>query len=174
MSDKIVIADASPLIALARIGHIHLLQQLFTEVVMTETVRQEVLSGGDFADSAPVEQAIQAGWLQVKPLPDTLDSRSGTSDVWLDGLDPGEKSSILWALALKHSGQATQLIIDEAKDRAVARRLSLELIGSAGIIATAKRLGFIPQARPLLEQLQASGYYLSQTVVDVALKIAGE
>lgn len=172
MSNTMVIADASPLIALARIGHLHLLQQLFTEVFMTETVRQEVLAGNSFADSASVEQATQAGWLRVRPLPEAL--YSVTSESLLDGLDPGEKSSILWALELQESGQTPRLIIDDAKGRAAARRLSLELMGSAGIIAIAKRLGVVPLARPLLEQLQASGYYLSQTVVDTALRIAGE
>ncbi|EIJ34857.1 DUF3368 domain-containing protein [Thiothrix nivea] len=172
MSNTVVIADASPLIALARINHLHLLPQLFSEVFMTETVRQEVVSGGNFADSKPVEQAIKAGWLQVKKLPES--QYKTANQLLLDGLDPGEKSSILWALELQDNGQLTRLIIDDAKGRAAARRLSLELIGSAGIIATAKRLDLIPHARPLLEQLRASGYYLSQTVVDAALKIAGE
>lgn len=35
MKPVIVIADASPLIALARIQHLHLLREIFTDVVMT-------------------------------------------------------------------------------------------------------------------------------------------
>lgn len=174
MKHPVVIADASPLIALARIGHLHLLRDVFGEVVLTEIVQQEVLAGGDFADAIPVEQAIQAGWLQPKPSPEAMNDLATIARTGVAGLDPGEKSSILLALAYQQSGHTTRLIIDEMKCRAVARHLSLELIGSAGIIAIAKRLELIPLARPLLERLQASGYYLSQAVVDNALRIAGE
>lgn len=168
MNPVIVIADAGPLIALARIGHIHLLREVFGGVVMTEVVQQEVLLGGDFADSTPIENAIQEGWLQVEVSPRTM---VGTDLEWLD---PGERSAILLALEYQQDGQTPQLVIDEAKGRAAAQSLSLELIGSAGIIATAARLGLIRQARPLLENLRASGYYLSRTVINSALKVAGE
>jgi predicted nucleic acid-binding protein len=164
----VVIADAGPLIALARIGHIHLLREIFTEVVMTETVQQEVLSGGDFAESVLIEDAILEGWLQVWVSPNTM---AGTDLEWLD---PGERSSILLALDYQQNGQTPRLVIDEAKGRAAAKSLSLELIGSAGIIATASRLGLIPLAHPLLQHLRASGYYLSQTVIETALNVAGE
>jgi len=40
----LVIADASPLIALTDIGRLSLLKYLFGEVVITDVVRQEVLS----------------------------------------------------------------------------------------------------------------------------------
>jgi hypothetical protein len=168
MKPVVVIADASPLIALARIRHLHLLREIFTEVVMTETVQQEVLLGGNFADSALIEKAMQEGWLQIRCSPSTIASAD------FEWLDPGERSSILLALECQHNRQTPRLVIDEAKGRAAAQSLSLELIGSAGIIATAARLGLIPQARPLLESLHASGYYLSQTVIDLALKSAGE
>ena len=168
MKPVIVIADASPLIALARIQHLHLLREIFTDVVMTEIVQQEVLSGGNFADSVVIRAAIQEGWLQVCHSPSDND---GTHLEWLD---PGERSSILLALEYQRNRHTPRLVIDEAKGRAAAQNLSLELIGSAGIIATAARLGLIPQARPLLESLRASGYYLSQTVVELALKSAGE
>ncbi len=173
MSDAVVIADASPLIALARIGHLHLLHELFSTVVMTDIVRQEVLLGGDFADSVPIQQAVDAGWLQVMALPVLLNAPANLT-AYVDGLDPGETSAILWAADLQQAGQSVLLVMDEAKGRAVARQLSLEIMGSAGVIATAKRLRLIPQALPLLERLCASGYYLSQTVVDAALRIAGE
>ncbi len=58
MKAVVVIADAGPLIALARIGHLHLLREIFSNVLITATVQQEVLLGGDFADSARLENAI--------------------------------------------------------------------------------------------------------------------
>ncbi|MDD5394274.1 MAG: DUF3368 domain-containing protein [Thiothrix sp.] len=173
MSEMTVIADASPLIALARIRHLHLLQALFGEVMLTDVVAQEVLSGGDFADAEPVRAAIGIGWLKVTPY-NTSATTPTTLTAYLEGLDPGETSSIFWAAELQQAGKSPLLIMDEAKGRAVARSLALEVMGSAGVIAIAKRSGLIPRARPLLESLRASGYYLSQTVIDAALKIAKE
>lgn len=167
MKAVVVIADAGPLIALARIRHLHLLREIFGDVLITATVQQEVLLGGDFADSALIENAIHEGWLQVRVSPSTMTSTE------LEWLDPGERSSILLALDYQQNGRTPRLVMDEAKGRAAARSLSLELIGSAGIIATATRLGMIQRARLLLESLHASGYY-SHTVIDAALKAAGE
>lgn len=172
MKQKVVIADASPLIVLARIEHIHLLHQLFNEVVLTDTVEQEVLAG-NFKDSALIKQAIQEGWLQVGGSSSDLTSPT-TALAQVEGLDPGEVTSILWAAELQKAGQSVMLIMDEAKGCKIARQLSLDMMGSAGIIATSKRLGLIEQAKPLLTRLSESGYYLSPTVVEMALKIAGE
>ncbi len=61
----IVIADASPLIALARVNGLGWLQQLFTEVVVTDVVLSEVLTGRYPDTETPIQQALAAGWLQA-------------------------------------------------------------------------------------------------------------
>lgn len=173
MTARVIIADASPLIALARINHLHLLRQLFKEVWLTDTVELEIFAGGH-SDSTPIRQAIKDGWLQVT----TSDVDSKDTDTIVaaevEGLDPGEATSILWATDLQDAGKQVVLIIDEAKGRKIAHRLSLEVMGSAGIIAIAKRVNLIEQAHPLLIQLCESGYRLSPTVIAAALRIAGE
>jgi len=50
----IVIADASPLIALARVNGLDWLQHLFTEVMLTDVVFAEVLTGRYPATEAPI------------------------------------------------------------------------------------------------------------------------
>lgn len=44
VSARPIIADAGPLIALSRIGRLALLEQVFGEVWITETVRHELLT----------------------------------------------------------------------------------------------------------------------------------
>lgn len=171
MIQKVIIADASPLIALARIEHFHLLQKLFGEVIITDIVRDEIMAGGH-ADASPVKVAIKAGWLIVKKIPDS--DKPVAESVWLTGLDAGEKSSLQFAVIQDQQNDAVLLIIDEVKGRRAARNLSLELIGSAGIIAVAKRKGLILSAGDLFSELKTSGYYLADSVVEMALKIAGE
>ena len=61
----IVIADASPLIALARVSRIVWLQDLFGEVVVTTVVLREVLTGRFPESEATIETAFAAGWLKT-------------------------------------------------------------------------------------------------------------
>ena len=89
----IVIADASPLIALARVGGLSWLEQLFTEVMLTEVVLAEVLTGHYLATEAPIRQALAAGWLKTVAFT--------TTDPALPDLDEGEASSIRLALSCK-------------------------------------------------------------------------
>ncbi len=52
MTQRVVIADAGPLLALARIEALNLLRQLFGRVCITRTVRDEILPAkAAFADS---------------------------------------------------------------------------------------------------------------------------
>ena len=107
----IVIADASLLIALARVGGLSWLQQLFTEVMLTE-----VLTGRYPDTEAPIRQALTAGWLQTVAI--------ATTEPALPDLDEGEASSI--RLALSRNGPAL-LLINERSGRAVAQELGLSV-----------------------------------------------
>ena len=50
----------------------------------------------------------------------------------------------------------------------------LALIGSAAVIGLAKTEGLVPAARPLLEHLVASGYFIGPSVVSAVLADVGE
>lgn len=47
MASRLVVADASPLIGLAAAGAFDLLRRLFGQVTITDSVRDEVLAGGE-------------------------------------------------------------------------------------------------------------------------------
>ena len=51
MAERLVAADASPLIGLASAGAFELLRMLFRQVTVTGAVRDEVLAGGDLPGS---------------------------------------------------------------------------------------------------------------------------
>lgn len=86
-------------------------------------------------------------------------------------LDPGESEAI--ALA-REVGGATTLIIDERRGRRVAKSLGLQVIGSAGLLVTAKDLGLISTVEPLLIRLRDSGLRLSYQLSDEILEAANE
>ena len=55
-----------------------------------------------------------------------------------------------------------------------AEALGLPLRGTVGLVLAAKQAGRIVAARPLLEQLRNKGMYLSDAVLNRALRRVGE
>ena len=159
----IVIADASPLIALARVGGLSWLQQLFTEVMVTDVVFAEVLTGRYPDTEAPIRQALAAGWLKTVAIANT--------DPALPDLDEGEASSI--RLALSRNGPAL-LLIDERSGRAVAQGLGLSVAGTAAVIGLARQRGLIPSARQVFAALHASDFRIAPAVIQAVQDRCGE
>jgi predicted nucleic acid-binding protein len=159
----IVIADASPLIALARVNGLDWLQHLFTEVMLTDVVLAEVLTGRYPATEAPIRQALAAGWLKTVAIP--------TTDPALPDLDEGEASSI--RLALSRNGPAL-LLIDERSGRAVAQDLGLSVAGTAAVIGLARQRGLITSARQVFTALHASDFRIAPAVIKAVLDRCGD
>lgn len=166
---RVVIADAGPLIALARIEALYLLRDLFGRVCITTTVQDELLPAeATFADSDLLAQALNEGWIDVVDVPPINYKPLNP------GVDAGEASSIQVAEQWQEAGDAVLIVMDDRAGRLEAKRRGLTLIGSAAVIGLAKTQGLIPAARPLLEQMVASGYFIGPSVVSVILANVGE
>ena len=159
----IVISDASPLIALARVNGLLWLQQLFTAVVITDVVLAEVLTGRYPETEAPIQQALAAGWLQAV----AVDS----SEPVLPDLDEGEAASIRLALV---SGPQVLQLIDERAGRAVAQELGLSVAGTAAVIGLARQRGLIPSARDVFAALHATDFRIAPAVIQAVLDRCGD
>ena len=64
--------------------------------------------------------------------------------------------------------------IDEASGRRMARLSGLLVTGSIGILLRAKQEGYPIVVREAIENMQSSGIWLSETVIEFALQQAGE
>lgn len=159
----IVITDASPLIALARVNGLDWLQQLFTEVVVTNVVLSEVLTGRYPDTEAQIQQALAAGWLQAAAIE--------TSEPALPDLDEGEAASIRLALS---SSEPVLLLIDERAGRAVAQELGLSVAGTAAVISLARQRGLIASARDVFAALHASVFRIAPAVIQAVLDRCGD
>ena len=159
----IIISDASPLIALARVDGLGWLQALFNEVLITEAVLSEVLTGSFAASEARIEAAIAAGWLRAV--------QCQSNAPVLPDLDEGEAASIRLALAL---GGETLLLIDERAGRSVAQEFGLQLAGTAAVIGLAKQRGLIASARNVFAELHASDFRIAAAVIQTVLERCGE
>ncbi|MEN9760864.1 MAG: hypothetical protein RI906_690 [Pseudomonadota bacterium] len=169
MTRRVVVADAGPLIALARIEALHLLRQLFGCVCITTTVRDEILPAkAAFADVDLLVRTLAEGWIVVVEVPQS-DYRPLNP-----GVDAGEASSIQAANHWREAGDAVLLVMDDRAGRLEAKSRGLALIGSAAVIGLAKTEGLVPAARPLLEQMVAAGYFIGPSIVSAVLCDLGE
>ena len=128
------VADATPLIALARIQRLELLRDLYEQVLIGSVVKAETIDAGSAARALGVEQlesAVDAGWLGVATANDIendltrrLSRRSR--------MHRSEAESV--ALA---SVRELPLLADDKEARSVARTLGVPLIGTAGVLLQA-------------------------------------
>jgi predicted nucleic acid-binding protein len=159
----VVIADASPLIALARVDGLGWLPALFGEVLVDEVVLAEVLPGRFPKSEGPIADALQVGWLRV--------ATTAPNAPALPDLDEGEAASIRLALA---SGPNVLLLLDERAGRAVARELGLNLAGTAAVIGQARHRGLIPSARAVFAALHARDCRIAPEIIQAVLEQCGE
>lgn len=164
---RIVVADAGPLIGLARIDRISLLTTLYGPVIVPETVLEELRVDSDRPGARGLADALATGLIEARALPkDCTPDLDRLSLV----LDAGEAAAIMLAQALS----CRFLLIDERRGRAIARRHAVPVVGLAGVLLAAKRRGLIEQVEPGLSALSQQGYRLSDTLIAEVLRLAGE
>jgi predicted nucleic acid-binding protein len=64
--------------------------------------------------------------------------------------------------------------IDELKGRCAALAAGLQITGALGLLARAKRLGFVPALRPLLNAMTRSGIWYDPALIARVLAGVGE
>jgi predicted nucleic acid-binding protein len=163
VADRLVVADASPLIGLAAAGAFDLLQRLFGQMSVTRSVHDEVMAGAPRPGASELARALQEDWIRVVEDP-------GGATAFPE-LGAGEASTL--AIALTHPGPRL-VLMDDPVGRARARSLDLEVSGVLGVVLAAKRAGLVEAVRPYLDRLADSGFRLADDVVEGVLAVAGE
>jgi len=159
MTDSPVV-NASPLIVLSRAGRLDLLHHFSARVVVPVAVAAEVAAHSDEAARALASEA----WLQQVPggpVPDAISA-------W--DLGAGESAVLAWALA--HPG--TVAVLDDYAARECAEVLGVPVRGTLGLVLAAKARGHVVAARPVIEELQRAGLYLSAGLVERVLSLVDE
>jgi len=159
--NKLVIADAGPLIAFARLHQIMLLPQIFGRVLVTDIVFRECAGRADFPESLFLHEAVANKQLELCIAPDF--------SAYAQKIDAGEASAI--AVAIEYG---CGVLMDDKAGRAMAKNAAVPVIGTVGVLVLAKRKGLVPLVKPLLKNLVASGYFLSDEIIAAALVAADE
>lgn len=160
----IVVSNTSPIMNLAVVGQVHLLERLYGKVYIPEAVWQELSAIG-----------IGQPWAAVMPTLSWLETRSGSNrslvDLLLLELDRGEAEAISLAIEIK----ADLLLIDERRGRTIASHLGLKFIGLLGALVEGKRRGYVAAVKPILDDLMAqAGFWVSGYLYARVLREVGE
>lgn len=147
----VCLPDTSCLIHLERIDHLDLLLALYEDLRIPPAVRDEY--GGVPDGITLVDSPSQP---LVRLLRRTVDA--GEAEV----------------IALGTDLDGAHVVLDDAAARREATELDLTVVGTIGLVLRAKDAGHLSVVRPLLDDLQKSGFWMSETLYEHALGRAGE
>jgi predicted nucleic acid-binding protein len=155
---EIWIVNASPLLSLARIGHMHLLSALAAEVLLPQGVITEVGRG-----PSPLGPTDLGTHRVVR-----VQEMHPTVAAWDLGLGEGE------VLSLAAATVGSRAILDDGAARRCAGALNVPVRGTLGVVLEAKRAGLVAAVAPLVKALQDTGLFLSDSLIQRALELCGE
>ena len=150
----VVVADAGPLIALAKIDQLSILKNHFVEITITEAVREECfVNDGD--DAQRIRECIQQGWIKIVSNPELINIHSRS-------LGMGEKTSIEFAM---QTNGPVLLILDDALARKKASAFCITIVGTVMLIYKAEQKQYLNNADDLVKELIARGYRVDDYVI---------
>jgi predicted nucleic acid-binding protein len=155
------VVNASPVIALAKVGRLHLLHDLCQELLVPEAVITEILAG---PPSDPARRAVESGW-GVRVAVDHI-----APDLLEWGLGTGESAVLTVAMERKPA----TAVLDDAAARTCAKALGIRVIGTLGALLRARKKNAISSVADVLKALQVAGLRLDNNVIRSALEGIGE
>lgn len=156
-----VVSNTTPIISLLKIDKLHILKNLYGEIVIPEEVFNEIEAGKNkefYTDLSKIE------WIKIEKVYDKK-----ALSYFLD-LDKGEAEAIV----LASEKNADLIILDESLGRFHAKHAGLKVTGTIGILLKAKQLNYITQLKPLLLELRTKSVWLSDSFIENVLKLANE
>jgi uncharacterized protein len=137
----IVIADAGPLIALAKVGGLEPLRQLYAPIFIAPAVYNEVITAGlllGAADASLLNNEYQQGAFEVRA-PTLAVLRIQAL------IGPGEEESIRLAIELK----ADWLLLDDFEANIASAEVSTKIQGTLGVLISAFRAGHLSREKAI-------------------------
>jgi len=157
-----VVSNTSPLLNLAIIGQLSLLNEQFGTILIPQAVREELRIENDLLGSRVIQEAIEVGWIQIEEVKDRPFVK-----ILQRELDKGEAETI--ALALESGAEWT--LLDEREGRRVAKSLGLRITGVLGILLRARREGKLASLEKVLQELhEKAGFHVRAELLAEILK----
>lgn len=159
-----IVSDTTPLLHLARAGHLDLLPRLYTRIVIPPSVWEETRGRGEPRPESHILEEAKDVWIEVQSL-SARDRRKSESLRRAAPVGRGEADAITLAEALE-----TAVLIDDRVAVDLARMRGVETRWTTSVVLEAFRKGVLDRkaARGVVEDLVASGLWIRQ---DVLLRI---
>jgi predicted nucleic acid-binding protein len=161
-TSETVVSDTSPLLNLALISRLDLLETQFSEITIPSQVWDELAAGEGGLDE--LRELRQEEFLTVVEV-----ERSDLFVELLHELDLGETAAICYAI----EQNADLVLLDEKDGRRVARRHDLELTGVIGVLLRGANAGDVDLEQELTA-LREAGFWISDDLYAEILSHAPE
>ena len=158
----IAIVDTGPLVYLAQLNRLTLLQDLY-EPYAPSGVLDEISVWTN--EARHLVQTAADDWLKIITI-----TNISLRDHLLPQIDLGEAEVIALAVELG----ASRVLLDDQDARRSARLYGLQPMGTLGLLLEAKLQGFLPALRPEIERLTQTNFYFSSALIQEVLQAAGE
>ncbi|MCM1125383.1 MAG: DUF3368 domain-containing protein [Lachnospiraceae bacterium] len=158
-----VVVNTTPLIALSHVGQLELLRRLYGEIIIPEAVYRELSAKEESICKKAVDGAFN--WIRVDKIKNQM-----AKAMYKTQLHDGEVEVMILAKEIV----ADVVIIDDANAKKHAKYLGLPVTGTLGVLIKAKQKCYIDELKPILQQMVENGIYISQNLVELCLKQAGE
>jgi predicted nucleic acid-binding protein len=153
----LVVSDTSPLLNLALIGRLDLVERQFETVMAPERVWEELVAGEDGVET--IEKFRDRGVLQVEAVAET--------ELYVEfrrELDVGEAAALAYAV----EADADLVLFDEREARQAARRHDVPITGAIGVLLRSAGDGDV-DVREELDALREAGFWISDDLYREAL-----
>lgn len=149
----IVVSDTTAISNLVQIGKLNLLQTLYGEVIIPESVYKELQILIDL--NIVSKEDLRKNWIKSKQVKDNSEVNK-----LLDRLDIGESQAIIMGIELS----ADYLLIDEKKGRLVALENNINIIGTLGVLIEARSKNMITSVQEEMDKLRHIGFWISDNL----------
>ena len=156
------VSNTSPLLYLYRIKVLDWLPALGGEIWIPKAVDLELREGRRRGYDVP--DPADYDWLRIVD-PGVIPSE------WLT-LDLGRGELAVLALALEHP--KCTVLLDDRHARRIAASAGLVVRGTLGVLIEAKARGLTERIEPFVDRLENTGMWMSDTIRDRVLALAGE
>jgi predicted nucleic acid-binding protein len=156
--DKVV-SNTSPLLNLALIDRLELLQNQFSKVEVPRQVWDEIQAGTRGKDA--LEELRNNDFLEVVSVAEDELFRELHQNI-----DRGEAAALRYAL----EKDADLVLLDEKEARNVARRHDLPRTGVIGTLLKGAKSGAVDDMAEELDALQEAGFWISDELYDTVLE----
>lgn len=154
-----IICNSSPIIGLAKVDRLDIIEKLYQEIIVPEAVFDELITKGRDKDkTAEINELIDQNIVTVQNVSNRELIRALRKD-----LDYGESEVIALALEL----QADLVILDEKDARDIAEFYNLKKIGLLGVLIRAKERGFISSVKEYMDKLINAGFRIDQNLYEL-------